>query len=91
MAKPLLQFQQHEAIATKIVAEILQRIDRDAERIVPYCRVNDLIPPFSKPSIYRWLDEGLLRAVKLGGITLIEIESVHELLKTAEPWKAAGQ
>jgi predicted DNA-binding transcriptional regulator AlpA len=40
----------------------------------------------SKAWIFARLREGTLRARKLGGVLLIERESVDELLATAEPW-----
>lgn len=61
----------------------------DQKRILGWCRVSDLTPPrgpLSKGTVYRYIKSGKLRAVRLDGITLIEVASVNELLGRAEPW-----
>lgn len=78
--------------ALRILGQILNAIAEspgDQERILPHCRVSDLTGdrgPLTKPTVYRYLKSGKLRAVRLDGITLIEIASVNELLDLAEPW-----
>lgn len=78
--------------ALRILGLILKAIKSsaaDQKRIVDYCRVSNLTGdrgPFSKATIHRYIENGQLEAVRLGGITLISIESVNKLLGTAEPW-----
>lgn len=78
--------------ALRIIGQLFKAIAEsrdDQARIMPYCRERDLTGdrgPLSKGSVYRYLKSGKLRAVRLDGITLIEIASVNELLDLAEPW-----
>ena len=57
---------------------------------MPYYRVRELCPPFTKPKVFQLLHDGRLRAVKLDGLLLIERESLEELLRGAVPWGADG-
>lgn len=75
-------------------AEALQRIldalyPEQHERIVPYCRVADLIEPrgpFTKSWVFQELGAGNLRGVNVGKLLLIEIASVQEMLANSQPW-----
>lgn len=80
-----------EVTAQEILDEILDRLVSDTDRPVPYYRVRELCPPFSKPFVFTLLREGKLRGVKLGGVLLIERQSLEELLKSAEPWRPNGE
>lgn len=74
---------------SEILTEILDRVARSERPVIPYCRVRDLTPPhgpLSKPTVFRMLNAGQLRAVRVGGLLLIEIASVRELVANAEPW-----
>jgi len=76
--------------ATRLLADLLVRLDRGDPDPFPYLRVKDLVAPrgvFSKPWLFARLREGRLRAVKLDGLLLIERASVRELLDSAEPWR----
>lgn len=70
---------------TRELRELLEQ----RARVVPFCRVADLVAPrgpFSRPTVYRYLSSGQLRARRLDGLTLVELESVRELLARAERW-----
>ena len=54
-----------------------------------FCRVRDIMAEWgvSKPWVFAQLKAGRLRGRKLGGVLLIERESLDEFLALAEPWK----
>ena len=78
--------------ALRMLGQILSAVEAsnsDQERIVPHCRVSDLTPPhgpFSKATVNCYIKNGRLDSILLGGMRLISIESVNELLQTAELW-----
>jgi len=77
-----------ETTAARVLSEILARLESDKGRPIPWFRVRELCPPFSKPKVYELLKSGRLRAVRLDGIVLVEAGSVEELLRSCDEWKA---
>lgn len=43
----------------------------------------------SRPNLYRLEREGALRFAKLGGRTVVAVDTVRQLLRNAEPYKPA--
>ena len=67
---------------------------RDVKPAAEFCRVKDLVPPhgpFSRAQIFRYLSDRRLRARRLGRVLLIDVQSVRELLDSAEPWRLGGR
>lgn len=71
----------------EFIQAVLERLDREAglAPLVPYCRPKALRSIASKGTIQRLIADGTLRAVKLGGLLLIDRASVAEWLSRAVP------
>ena len=68
------------------VQQVLDLMTRDDGPVVPYCRMSQICPPFSRAWIHERIRDGSLEAVRLRGLVLIPRESVRKLLESAEPW-----
>lgn len=55
-------------------------------RAIPYYRVRELCPPFSKSCVFRLLRHGQLKAIRVGRVLLIDGESVRQLLESADQY-----
>ena len=75
-----------DACAVKILSEILDRLDSDDRRALPYFRIKELDPPFTRSFVVGLIKEGRLKARKFGRITLIPESSLRELEKTFTEW-----
>ena len=63
--------------------------DRKPKRIIPFCRIRDVtqpLGPFGKATVWRWIRQGRLKAIRVDRITLIEIASIRALLAKADKW-----
>ena len=78
-----------ETSAREVLSEIITRLKagETGRRLVPYCRVSELCPPFKKHHVLSMLKRGELRGIRVGGTTLIELASVDELLARSEAWE----
>jgi hypothetical protein len=59
-------------------------------RVVPFFRIGELSPPFSKSWVKRRIADGDLQAVRIGGLVLIPEASLAALLGRAETWRGDG-
>jgi excisionase family DNA binding protein len=75
-----------DATATRLLAQILDRLDSDKRRPIPYYRVRELCPPLSKATVLRLVRSGDFRAIKCGSLLLIEAKSVDEWIASGKPW-----
>jgi excisionase family DNA binding protein len=74
--------------ADEFVSAVLDRLASDDRRAIPFYRVRELCPPLTKRYVHALIDSGELRACKLGGLLLIEADSVRAWLATAIPYAA---
>ena len=73
--------------ANEFAAQIIEQMQSDDRRAVPWYSVAELVPPFSKTWIYDRVRDGDLDAVTLLGRTLISKTSLDRLLKSSKTWE----
>ena len=75
--------------ARDFLREIVERLGSEGPpRVIPYARVKELCPPFSRASVYRLLEGGELRGKRIGETVFVDLESVRELFEKAPDWGA---
>ncbi|MBZ5639084.1 MAG: hypothetical protein LAO51_10080 [Acidobacteriia bacterium] len=65
----------------------IERFTATGARVIDWCRVKELCPPFTKGDVFRKLKNGMLRGKKLNGVLLIDGRSVRDLIANSPAWK----
>ena len=73
--------------AEEFVASVLERMAGAGVRAVPWYRLRELSPPFSRGWLNARIAAGDLEAKRLMGLTLVSEASLTALLERASTWK----
>ena len=78
-----------EISVDEFVRAVLDRMQSPERRVIPYYRLVELTPPFSKTWIRDRIADGTLKTGRLFGLTLIDGDSLDTMLEKID-WTKGG-